>query len=339
MKILKVNASKKYDIIIDDSLNALEKSIALLKGEKVAIVTDDNVDRLYGGVLDRFIKDKTVVKIVVKSGEASKNAENFLHILNTLASKNFTRKDGIIAFGGGVVGDLAAFCASTYMRGISLLAIPTTLLSMVDSSVGGKTAINLDRGKNLCGTFYQPDGVYICTDFLKTLPERELMSGYGEVIKYAFLSKEITISDINGGDTDELIYKCLKIKADIVERDERESGDRKLLNLGHTVGHAIERLSKFTLSHGECVVKGLYAILKVSERYYGLDKETFDRAFALISSKGHDLSCPYSAKDIITEIKVDKKSVADSVDAVLIGCDLSAKIVKIPFDELEELLK
>lgn len=339
MRILEVNASKKYNITIDKTLDGFGDLVTLIKGENVAVVTDDNVDGLYGNALDRFLTDKKVVKIVIKSGEASKNAENFLAILNRLAELGFKRNDGIVALGGGVVGDLAAFCASTYMRGISLLAVPTTLLSMVDSSVGGKTAINLERGKNLCGTFYQPDGVYICTEFLKTLPKRELMSGFGEVIKYAFLSKDITLADIEGGDSEELVYKCLKIKAGIVERDERESGERKLLNLGHTIGHAIERLSGFSISHGECVAKGLYAVLKVSQKYYGFDQTTFDKAFELISCKGHDLSCPYPAKELIEQIKVDKKSVASSVDAVLITEDLSAKTVKISFERLEELLK
>ena len=330
---LSVSASKNYDITISDNLSALTNALKVLKGDKVAVITDDNVNALYKTALDEFLTDKQVFKFVVRAGEDSKNAENYLGILNYLAENGFLRSDGIIALGGGVVGDLAAFAASTYMRGIKLFMIPTSLLSMVDSSVGGKTAINLKTGKNLCGTFYQPDGVYISLDFLKTLPAREVSSGYGEIIKYAFLG-DVTKEDIVKPVSENLIYKCLKIKRDIVESDEKESGARKLLNLGHTVGHAIERLSGFTLSHGDCVIKGLYSALKLSEKINGLTADKYNEAYDIISCKNHDLSCPFTENDIINLIKVDKKSGADSVDFVLINNDLKGEIKKIGFESL-----
>ena len=330
---LSVSASKNYDITISDNLSALKNALKVLKGDKVAVITDDNVNALYKTALDEFLTDKQVFKFVVRAGEDSKNAENYLGILNYLAENGFLRSDGIIALGGGVVGDLAAFAASTYMRGIKLFMIPTSLLSMVDSSVGGKTAINLKTGKNLCGTFYQPDGVYISLDFLKTLPAREVSSGYGEIIKYAFLG-DVTKEDIVKPVSENLIYKCLKIKRDIVESDEKESGARKLLNLGHTVGHAIERLSGFTLSHGDCVIKGLYSALKLSEKINGLTADKYNEAYDIISCKNHDLSCPFTENDIINLIKVDKKSGADSVDFVLVNNDLKGEIKKIGFESL-----
>lgn len=330
---LSVSASKNYDITISENLSALENALKVLKGDKVAVITDDKVNALYKTALGEFLTDKKVFKFVVRAGEDSKNAENYLEILNYLAENGFLRSDGIIALGGGVVGDLAAFAASTYMRGIKLFMIPTSLLSMVDSSVGGKTAINLKTGKNLCGTFYQPDGVYVSLEFLKTLPAREVSSGYGEIIKYAFLG-DVTKEDIVKPVSENLIYKCLKIKRDIVESDEKESGARKLLNLGHTVGHAIERLSGFTLSHGDCVIKGLYSALKLSKKINGLTADKYNEAYDIISCKNHDLSCPFTENDIINLIKVDKKSGADSVDFVLINNDLKGEIKKIGFESL-----
>lgn len=330
---LSVSASKNYKITISDDLSGLSDALKVLKGEKVAVITDDSVNAIYGTVLDEYLAGKKTYKFVVKAGEDSKNAENYLNILNYLAENEFLRSDGIIALGGGVVGDLAAFAASTYMRGIRLFMIPTSLLSMVDSSVGGKTAINLKTGKNLCGTFYQPDGVYVSLDFLKTLPPREISSGYGEIIKYAFLG-DVKKCDIEAPVSENLIYKCLKIKRDIVESDEKEGGARKLLNLGHTVGHAIERLSGFSLSHGDCVAKGLFSALKLSKNVNGLTDEKFNEAYDIISCKNHDLSCPYSEKDIIDLIKVDKKSGANSVDFVLINNDLKGEIKTIGFDAL-----
>lgn len=334
-----VRASKNYPIIISDDLSAFSDMIKYLKGDKVAIITDDIVGGLYGTALDGFLKEKSVYKFVIRHGEQSKNAENYVKILNELAKYGFTRSDSVVALGGGVVGDLAAFIASSYMRGINLVQVPTTILSAVDSSIGGKTAINLDEGKNLCGTFYQPNAVYINTVFLESLPEREISCGYGEIIKYAFLSKTITEADLTGKISEELIFKCLKIKADIVESDEREEGVRKLLNLGHTVGHAIERLSGFSLPHGDCVVKGIFAILGVSKKYYRLSEKAYDSALKIISSRNHDLFNPFSVDEIMDQIIRDKKSGSDFVDAVLIGEDLSAKVERISFENLRELLK
>ena len=336
---LEVDSSKKYPIFISDGTDGFSEVTKYAKGKKIAIITDDTVDSLFGGTLDCFFNEKSVYKFVIAHGEASKNAENYIKILNGLVKNGFTRSDTVVAFGGGVVGDLAGFVASTYMRGIGLIAVPTTILSAVDSSVGGKTAINLDEGKNLCGTFYQPDAVYINVGFLSTLPKEQISCGYGEIIKYAFLSDTIKIEDLKGDINEELIYKCLKIKADIVHADEKEKGERKLLNLGHTVGHAIERLSGFSISHGDCVVKGLFAILSVSKRFYGLSDEAYEKALAVISARGHDLENPFSAQEIIVKIKCDKKSGEDFVDAVLIYEDLSARIERIPFEKFRELLQ
>jgi 3-dehydroquinate synthase len=185
---LTVNTSKIYDITIGRGLKGF-KSVALnvVRGNKIAIIFDSNVYEKYSNVLDEYLDEFSIFKCVVLSGEENKNFENYYKLINYLAENKFNRNDAIITFGGGVVGDLGAFVASTYMRGISLISVPTTLLSMVDSSVGGKNAINLESGKNLVGTFYQPSLVYIATNFLHSLPNREILSGMGEVIKYAFM--------------------------------------------------------------------------------------------------------------------------------------------------------
>ena len=339
MKKLLINASRSYFVTIGEDLSLISGAEKLVKGEKIALITDDNVSFLYGGTLDRFFPNKKIFDYTIKAGENSKSPENYLAILDFLAENGFCRDDAVLAFGGGVVGDLAAFCASTYMRGITLISVPTTILAAVDSSVGGKTAINLSVGKNLCGTFYQPHGVFICTKFFSTLSEREIACGLGEIIKYSFLSDVLDLESVKNGVTENVVYKCVEIKARIVERDERESGERKLLNLGHTVGHAIEKKSGFSISHGECVVKGLYAILKVSQKFYGFDRNTFERGKKRIETFSHDPDYPFSADELIDIIRSDKKGTAEYIDVVLLDKDLSPKIERLSFEKLRELLK
>lgn len=336
---LEVSASKTYKITIEKGFSLFsERVLPYLVGRNVAIITDDIVDKLFGGILDGFLENKRVVKIVLKHGEKSKNAKNYLHIINALAENGFTREDSVIALGGGVIGDIAGFAASTYMRGITLVAVPTTLLSMVDSSVGGKTAIDLKAGKNLCGTFYQPSAVYINTEFLKSLPKKEIKNGLGEVVKYAFLSDTVKKSDIKNID-ENLIYKCLKIKRDIVNEDEKESGVRALLNLGHTVGHAIEKLSGYKLSHGACVVKGLRYSIEVSKRLFDLDEKTVNKMYALLKYAKCDLSVNFSVDEIAEQIIADKKRQGDSVKFVAIKDVGKPEIVKIHLSKLKEMLK
>lgn len=336
---LEVSASKTYKITIEKGFSLFsERVLPYLVGRNVAIITDDIVDKLFGGILDGFLENKRVVKIVLKHGEKSKNAKNYLHIINALAENGCTREDAVIAFGGGVIGDIAGFAASTYMRGITLVAVPTTLLSMVDSSVGGKTAIDLKAGKNLCGTFYQPSAVYINTEFLKSLPKKEIKNGLGEVVKYAFLSDTVKKSDIKNID-ENLIYKCLKIKRDIVNEDEKESGVRALLNLGHTVGHAIEKLSGYKLSHGACVVKGLRYSIEVSKRLFDLDEKTVNKMYALLKYAKCDLSVNFSVDEIAEQIIADKKRQGDSVKFVAIKDVGKPEIVKIHLSKLKDMLK
>ncbi len=335
---VKVKASSSYSVVIKDDILDFNNYVKDLKGDKVAIISDSNVDALYGGVLDKALSHKKVYDFVFKAGEESKNAQTYLEILNFLAKNEFKRNDTIIALGGGVVGDLAGFVAGTYMRGVNLIMVPTTLLSMVDSSVGGKTAINLDSGKNLAGVFYQPSLVYISLDFLKTLPKREVLSGMGEVIKYAFIGSTVFSEDIINGITSNLIYKCVSIKADIVSHDEKESGERKLLNLGHTVGHAIEKASNYFISHGECVLLGMKKAIDISQKLNFISNENANKAMEILLLSGSKLSLSFDKDELYNYLKQDKKGQGDKVDFIVINDSLKCEIKSIELKDLYNLL-
>lgn len=339
MQTINVSASKNYDITITRGKDLFLGAVkSIIKGKKIAIITDATVDKLYGNYFDFLETEYSLVKLVIPAGEKEKNGQNFLSLISKLAENGFTRTDTVITLGGGVVGDLGAFVASTYMRGIRLIAVPTTLLSMVDSSVGGKTAIDIPAGKNLCGTFYQPDAVYIDLDFLKTLPEREILCGYGEIIKYVFISKKLTVEDLVSKDIENIVVKSLIIKRDIVQKDEKESGERKLLNFGHTVGHAVEKLANYTLSHGACVVKGMLVAINISAKLYGMNNELVDKMKKVLLSFGHDTAIEYGVDDLIKVMRSDKKSGADYVDFVTVKDIGEAVVERISFDALKGIM-
>ena len=339
MKTIKVNASKNYNIQIAQNLSGLgEFALPLLTGGKTVIITDENVAPLYVSKVQSELQGKVDSVITLKAGEETKNAENYIFLVNELARLGCSRSSTIIALGGGVIGDLAGFVSATYMRGVNFIQIPTTLLAMVDSSVGGKTAIDLTAGKNLIGAFYQPSGVYVCLEFLKSLPEREIICGFGEIIKYAFIDGRITPSDIKEKNLSSLVEKALLIKRDIVEKDERESGERMLLNFGHTVGHAVEKLYNYTLSHGECVIKGMYVSIKVSRALNLISESDYEKMLSLLESTGVNGNLDFSKEEILSVMKKDKKASGESVNFVVttgFGC---AKTIKIEFSKLIELI-
>ncbi|MBP3414127.1 MAG: 3-dehydroquinate synthase [Clostridia bacterium] len=268
MTTVKVHASRDYDVIIGSGLlcDAGKYLKDFCPNKTAAVITDDIVDGLYYKTLERSLTENgiTAIKYVIENGEKSKNAENFIGILNFLASNHFTRTDTVIALGGGVVGDLAGFAAACYLRGIGFVQIPTTLLAMVDSSVGGKTAIDLDSGKNLAGAFYQPQVVLCDYSALDTLPEDVFSDGCAEVIKYAVLGDEKLFEHLTlrGRDFDreQVIAACVGMKRDIVGEDEFDRGMRQLLNLGHTLGHAIELCSSYAIPHGKAVAAGMATV-------------------------------------------------------------------------------
>ncbi len=272
MKTVTVNASKAYEIKIGPGLLSTlgEELRNLGKAKKIAIVSETNVFPLFGAKAEMSLTNAgfEVVSFVFPAGEESKCAATYLDLVNFLAQNKLTRTDLIVALGGGVVGDLAGFAAATYLRGIRFVQVPTTLLAAVDSSVGGKTAIDLPAGKNLLGAFWQPSLVLCDTDTLTSLPRDVFLDGCAEVIKYGILYDDAFFSYLErtGPDFDRetVIAKCVEMKRDVVMEDEFDTGIRMKLNLGHTIGHGVEASSDFTLSHGKSVAIGMAIVSRAS---------------------------------------------------------------------------
>ncbi len=337
MRTVNVNASKPYIVTIDNGLTNFHYKVD--ESCKVCIVTDENVAPLYLESVAKIFRAK-VYSLVFEQGEKTKSLDCYVRLIKFLQENGFTRQDVIVALGGGVIGDLSGFAAATYMRGIKYLSMPTTLLSMIDSSVGGKTAVNFDGGKNLVGCFYQPDYVYVNVDFLKSLSKKQIDNGLGELIKYSLLKKDerFRIDLDSPRTTEEIIYNCLSFKAKIVEEDEFDNSKRALLNLGHTVGHAIESLSDYTISHGECVYKGLFATLKVSEKFYGLRKEIVEEITDYLNSFSLNGDLVFDKSLILNKILQDKKRCGKFIDFVCIHGFGDCRVEKLTIQRLGELL-
>ena len=258
---------------------------ALTKTQKNFVVTDSNVHRLYADFFKRYFSNAEI--FVLEAGEEHKNFQSLYAILSKMTGAGMHRTSRLFAVGGGVVGDIGGLAAALYMRGISCVQIPTTLLSQVDSSVGGKTAVDLGGVKNVVGAFYQPCEVLVAPSFLKTLPAREQKCGLGEIVKYAALNKEIFETLENNIDKmndleflNSLIVPCITHKADVVMRDEKETGERKSLNVGHTTGHAIELTRGY--SHGECVLYGMRLETKMAMEAGVCEKEYGERLLKIV---------------------------------------------------------
>lgn len=348
LKRLRVKLQEKsYNIIIDKFMdNRLGSEIKeSFNSDKIAIITDKTVDDLYGDQLKNILKINgfEVVKIAIEPGEMSKNFCILPSIYEKLIEFKIRRSDLIIALGGGVVGDLAGFVAATYLRGIEFIQIPTTLLAQVDSSVGGKVAVDLAEGKNLVGAFYHPKAVYIFSEFLNTLSDRVFSDGLAEVIKYGCIrDEEIFHMIYNAGDRktlmesiEEIIYKCCAIKAEIVEKDEMDKGERMILNFGHTFGHAVEKYFNYDkYTHGEAVAIGMYKITKISEEL-GL---TANGSAEMIKNILQKYNLPFESEEIEGEDRVleaisnDKKNLNKDLNIILINKIGDAYIKK---DKLE----
>ena len=321
MRTIQVNASRSYNIHIGTGLlaQAGEMIKPFCPGGLCAVVTDDIVDGLYTGMVEQSLREVGLrtVKFVFSNGEQGKNAENYLSLLNFLAENGLTRADCIAALGGGVPGDLAGFAAATYLRGVGFVQIPTTLLAAVDSSVGGKTAIDLPAGKNLAGAFYQPDLVLCDINTLSTLPDKQFRAGCAEVIKYAMLFDAEMFGDLMVSGPafrpEPIIARCVEFKREIVAADEFDRGCRQLLNLGHTVGHAVEKLSGFTVLHGQAVAIGMSVITKACAEH-GLCSLDCSRALDDILIRfGLPVACPYDAEELTDAMTADKKRHGDTI--------------------------
>lgn len=323
-----------YDIEITDHFGALVPKLAALgyqRGQKFCIVTDSTVEPLYAGDVQRVLADAfdTVIIHAFPAGEANKNLDTVGALYETLIKNHFERRDVLVALGGGVVGDLTGFTAATYLRGIDFIQIPTTLLAQVDSSVGGKTGVDFMQYKNMVGAFYQPKLVYMNLSVLKSLPKKQILSGMGEVIKHGLI-KDAAYYDwilAHTGDIRSLKPEALektvagscRIKRDVVEADPTEQGERALLNFGHTIGHAIEKLSDFTLYHGECVGIGMVAAAYLSTTFGNLPGDDFARIEKNLSDFGFQMRIfGISPEDVLAASKSDKKMVGSKVKFILL---------------------
>ncbi len=305
---------KSYDIHIKNGSVQRDLLKRLCITDDHVVLTDQNIHTIYGALFEGY----NVIKI--PAGEASKNIETYQSVVNQMIAKGITRNGVVIAIGGGVVGDLAGFVAATYMRGIKWVQIPTSLLAMVDSSVGGKVGINLEAGKNLVGAFYQPEAVYIDPEFLQTLPTREFSNGMAEVIKYGLGFDEVLFNKLEHydkidvmQDIEDIVKSCCAIKVNLVMVDERDTGIRSLLNFGHTIGHAVEHYYHYEkYLHGEGVAIGMAAMAKIAQEKGNLSMQAFKRVIKLI--RKFDLPiCLDDDRDkmsiqvVLEAVKVDKK--------------------------------
>lgn len=278
MKVIKVQTEKPYEVLVARGFLGQVGRLIRTKIDpcRVCIVTDDNVSKLYGAQVENALKeaDYDPCTYVFPHGEASKNMQTLAELLGCLADHHLSRSDLIVALGGGVAGDIAGFAASIYMRGIRYVQLPTTLLAAVDASVGGKTAIDLPQGKNLVGAFWQPSMVLCDADTLLTLPPEQVSCGLAEAIKYGILWDRALFDQLAAGgyELEEVIARCVELKAGIVQQDERDTGKRQMLNLGHTVGHAIEQCSGLSVLHGQAVAMGTAVVASAAEKL-GLAKQ------------------------------------------------------------------
>ena len=352
--------SDSYDIVIGDGvLDRLPVIIQAQNGvDRCVIITDSNVSLLYGDMVKERLKQTALPLDVIEipAGESSKSMSTVLEVARQLIELNASRQSLLIALGGGVVGDLAGFVASIYKRSVPYVQIASTLVAQVDSSVGGKTGIDLPEGKNLLGTFYQPRAVLIDLSFLKTLSDKDFKNGLAEIIKYGIISDEeifslleqerdaVTQRQLPVMKT--LVERSCGIKAHIVEMDEQEGGLRRILNFGHTIGHALEAASDYRLTHGEAVAIGMVAAAKISDRLNYLDERSYERIVDVIKQYGLPTEIPgdFNTKEILGFMASDKKAVGARLYFVLI------KKIGVPFvtaqvppnmmiDVIEELRK
>ncbi|MCL4458101.1 MAG: 3-dehydroquinate synthase [Nitrospirae bacterium] len=325
---------RSYDIVIDSgTLSGIGERMKEFRfSPKTAVISNPTVFGLYGDIVTASLKNAgfECFSVIIPDGEGYKNYEQTYYILTELLKNRLDRNSCVIALGGGVIGDITGFAASIYMRGIHFIQVPTTLLSQVDSSVGGKTGVNHELGKNMIGTFYQPKLVWIDIDTIKTLPKREFLCGIAEIIKYGviwdgelfeFLAhNRASILTLDAERLTHIIKRSCEIKAYVVSKDERESGLRAILNYGHTVGHAVETetgYSKFL--HGEAVAIGMHIEARLSEIMGFIDKKQVSEIKALIDAYGlpSELPAGMNADNLISHMRLDKKTEAGEMKFIL----------------------
>ena len=319
--------ANSYDIVLErGALNRIGELLDL--DRKVLVVTDEGVPAEYAETVKNQAKDAVIVTVL--QGEGSKSIKTYSELLSVMLEGGFTRKDAVVAVGGGVVGDLSGFVAASYMRGIDFYNIPTTVLSQVDSSIGGKTAVNLDGIKNIIGAFWQPKKVIIDLDLLKTLPSRQISNGLAEAVKMSLTSDKELFKLFEEGNInenmDEIIYRSLMIKKTVVEQDEREAGLRKILNFGHTIGHGIESFEELNgLYHGECVALGMIPMVSSGIR---------PRLIKVLESLNLPTSLDFDTEKVYQAMTHDKKSELDGITVIFVNDIGSYEMKKISYKEL-----
>lgn len=347
MNTVNVCATQNYPVYIGTHLlPQLGHYVAsIIKPGKAAIISDNIVWALYGASVQSSLESAgfQTVSYIFPAGEASKNVSTYFSIVNFLAENHLTRADVVIALGGGVVGDITGFCAATFLRGIAYVQVPTTLLAMVDSSVGGKTAIDIPAGKNLIGAFYQPSMVLCDIDTLSTLSPDVFCDGCAEVIKYGVLFDKQLFSLLESEGLsfprEQVITRCVELKRDTVAADEFDTGIRQKLNLGHTVGHSIEMLSHFETSHGKAVAMGMAVVAKASVQLGICDPSTTDRILAVLERFSLPTTTHFTASELYIHALSDKKRSGSTVQLIVPHAIGNCVLRPTPVTELQSFIE
>ena len=347
MREVRIHASRAYTVGIEAGLlNRVGTLLRpLTRAQKACIVSGERVDALYGDRLEQSLQAAgfTVLRWRHPSGERYKNLETYGRLLNFLAESGLGRGDVLLSLGGGVTGDLTGFAAATYQRGMDYVQVPTSLLAMVDSSVGGKTAVDLPVGKNLCGSFWQPLAVFCDPALLATLPEEELRGGSAEVIKYAVLRDETLFDTLLGepsaAASEEVIERCVSIKRDLVEEDEFDRGSRRLLNLGHSFGHAVELCSNYSVSHGYAVAIGLAGIARASAGMNVCSGQTAERIRDILRVFALPVETEIPREALLEALLRDKKRQGGDLPLILPEAIGRCRVERVPLQELGQWLR
>lgn len=346
MKSISVKTAHPYKVLVGNELLAQSGQLIAQKITPctAAVIADDTVDALFGDAVEASLKEAgfRVCRFTFSHGEKSKNLLTLTALLEQLAENQITRTDLIVALGGGVTGDLAGFAAAVYLRGVRFVQIPTTFLAAIDSSVGGKTAVDLMAGKNLAGAFWQPELVIFDCETLKTLPGQYFLDGMGEAVKYGMAFDQTLLpllKDDASNQLPEIIARCIAIKADVVAQDERDTGERRKLNFGHTVGHAIERCSSFSVTHGQAVAIGMVIVTRAAVKRGLAPPKTLETLCRTLTACGLPMVCHYSARALAEAALGDKKRRADKL-ALILPTEVGQSVVQdIAIDTLEEWIK
>ena len=345
MEIVRVNASKEYDVVIGSGVLAElgERCVSLLGKGRAVIVTDSNVAPLWLAEAKESLEKAgtETIEFVFPAGEESKSAETLFELIEFMAENRLTRSDFAVALGGGVTGDMTGLAASLYLRGIPFVQVPTTLLAAVDSSVGGKTAVNLKAGKNLMGAFNQPELVVCDTRTLDTLSDEIFADGMAEVIKYGVIFDKELFDKVKSGnvksDTEKIIARCVELKRDVVVKDEFDKGERQLLNFGHTMAHSIEKCSNFEISHGSAVAIGMVIAAKASAKLGWSEEDGTDEIINANKNNNLPTECGFAPSDLADVALSDKKRSGGTINFVVPEKIGRCVLKKIPVEVLYEI--